>query len=1019
MTYISESNKNRILQAAEGKLFEVISDYVSLNPTDRKNKTFVGQCPSCKANKSLLVTPGKNMFGCKNCSNMGGTKPIDFLMRMGLTYPDALEKLAQILNVTIIDETPVPKNPKVGKKQAAKRTGTYLDTFLAGSGLTLDDVRASIELKDESKTVITGHVFKSGSLDNFYNEQKDIDDVLIEYYDLDGKPVLYDVLDEKGKHTGRTKPYVRVRYQFPEEHKDSKGRPTKYRTPKNAGTRLYIPQAIRSLYQAGKKIERLFVQEGEKKAEKCCKHGLFSVGISGIQNLGQNGQIPPDLVKIIQACEVKEVVMLFDSDWDELSSDLSINEDVQKRPRNFFYAARNFQTYIKTLKNRGLYLEIFIGHVLRNDNGDKGVDDLLTKSLQGKEDELLKDVNSLVNEKNLKGNYLQLHKITLMGDLKLSELWALDNPASFAERHKNVLKELPEFKIGRHQWRFNEKGELENTRPIEQDEQYWEEITNFKSGKTTYEFRYVEVINFLQNRGFGRMRRESRELSPYFIHVTPPTVRVVEPYEVRDYVVEFTKALRLKNVLELLFRGGPQYLGQDRLSNMAFIKPEFPESKRDEQLFYFKDICWRITKDKIHVADYSEITHQVWSDNVKQFPAEKTQEPLINVTRSDDGHFSYSVSDAGAKCHILQFLINTSNFTWRKERERLPVEPEEYQENKEHLVSKLCAIGYMLMTCKDRNVSRAVVAMDGRQSEVGKSNGRSGKSIIGEMFKHLVPAISVNGKVRDIEGDQFVWTELTEKTKVVFIDDVRTNFSLEFLFANITGDWTVNYKGGGRITFPFSVSPKIYITTNHALNGEGSSFIDRQWLIAFSDFYNESHKPLDDFGTLFFDEWGFEQWNLLWNLMADCVQIYLRYGIVQAPGERLEYRRMRQQMGENFILWADEYFSSEEHLNRKIVRRAMYDDFFDKSAMKDRKYITPTLFKEKVKIYCEFKGFNFNPLSYDPISRLPLKYDKKTGEPDIDNKTNGVEYFTIGTPDYHFKDMPQETTGDNKQQYKF
>lgn len=1014
MAYINESNKDRILRASEGKLLEVISDYVGLTP-DKRKLTYKGQCPGCQSSNGLLVTPGKNMFGCTKCNNFGGTKPIDFLMRMGMTYPDALEKLAQILNVVIIEDSPAEKKKK--KKQLGKKTGTYLDRFLAGSGLTSDDVEAKVELKDDQKTVITGHVFKTGTLDNFYNQKKDVDDVLIEYYDLEGKPVMYDVLDEKGKHTGRTKPYVRVRYQFPEEHKDSKGRPVKYRTPKHAGTRLFIPQRIRSIYQSEEKIERLFIQEGEKKAEKCCKHGIHSVGISGIQNLGQNGQIPPDLVKIIQKCEVKEIVLLFDSDWDDLSSDLSITEDVQKRPKNFFYAARNFQTYIKTLKNRGLYLEIYIGHVIKNDNNDKGVDDLLVNTLKGKEDELKKDVETLINKKELNGQFLQFHKITLMGDYKLSELWSLDNAASFAKRHKEVLQNLPEFKIGKHQWRFNEKGELVNTRPIEPDEQYWEEIENFKTKKSTYEFRYVECINFLQNRGFARMKRGA-DIAPYFIHITPPTVRVVEPYEVRDYIVEFTKALRLKNVLELLFRGGPQYLGQDRLSNLAFQSPEFVESRRDEQLFYFKDICWKITKDKINVIDYSDINHHIWSDQLKGFPAEKQEKPLIEVVQQKDGHFDYTLSQSGKNCHMLQFLINTSNFTWRKEREKLPIEPDEYQENKDHLISKLCAIGYLLMTSKDRNVSRAVVAMDGRQSEVGKSNGRSGKSIIGEMFKHLLPTIAINGKVKDIEGDQFVWTELTEKTKIVFIDDVRTNFSLEFLFACITGDWTVNYKGGGRNTYPFAVSPKIYITTNHALNGEGGSFMDRQWLIAFSDFYNEKHKPLDDFGTLFFDEWGFEQWNLLWNLMAECVQLYLKFGVVQAPGERLESRRMRQKMGEYFILWADEYFSDEYHLNTRLKRIDMYNDCTDKASQSDKKYLSPTAFKDKLKIYCQWKGYNFNPLAYDPISREPLKYDKKSGDPIIDDKSGGVEYFTIGTPDYHFKQIEPTETTENRQ-YKY
>lgn len=134
--------------------------------------------------------------------------------------------------------------------------------------------------------------------------------------------------------------------------------------------------------------------------------------------------------------------------------------------------------------------------------------------------------------------------------------------------------------------------------------------------------------------------------------------------------------------------------------------------------------------------------------------------------------------------------------------------PEEENENHIHLLSKLCAIGYMLMEAKDSNVARAVIGMDGKQSEVGESNGRSGKSLIGELMRNVMPIAYIPGKNSDIFKDQFVWNDVMEKTKLVFIDDVLQNFNFEFLFPNITGDWSVNYKGGRRITLSFSQSPK-------------------------------------------------------------------------------------------------------------------------------------------------------------------------------------------------------------------
>jgi hypothetical protein len=231
----------------------------------------------------------------------------------------------------------------------------------------------------------------------------------------------------------------------------------------------------------------------------------------------------------------------------------------------------------------------------------------------------------------------------------------------------------------------------------------------------------------------------------------------------------------------------------------------------------------------------------------------------------------------------------------------------------------------------------------------------------------------------------------------VFIDDVRTNFSLEFLFANITGNWSVNYKFGGRATLPFSSSPKIYLTTNHALNGEGSSFRDRQWRIAFSDYYNDQHKPIDDFGVLFFDEWDFEQWNLTWNLLAECVQLYLRFGVVEAPGDRIIQRQLRQAMGEAFISWAEEYFSDDNHRNTPLKRKDIYDSFLEYSP-EQRRYTTPHAFKSKIRKYCTWKGLLFNPHKYDTVSGLPMFFDSD-GRPDDSDKSGGIEYFLIGDPD--------------------
>lgn len=1013
MTYIAPHDKDRIVNAATGKLLDIVRDFIP--SIDKKGKDWVCKCPGCGRENGLTVSEAKQIFKCHKCNEVKGNTPIAFLMvTQKYDYIDSLIYLKDKFNI-IIDE-PEPKKVIPIKRSKSKKHGapdSYCSRMLSESGLTYDDVNAKIFSTKETSSIFEGPTFKPGSLTRTGEPSAEAgDDVIIYYYDLEGYPVCYEVKDKKGNPTGKWKTFFRVRWQFPDEHLDSNGKPYKYQSPRGSGAFIYIPQRIRASYQAKEKISRLYIQEGEKKAEKACKHGIPSIAISGIHNLGRNGRLPEDLIKLIIECQVDEVCFLLDADFDDISSNFKLDDNIEKRPRTFFYAVMNYREYMRSLKNRNKYVEIFFGYVKKNAAGDKGIDDLLANTLRDKEDLLAKDLEYAINEKDKAGDYVQLHQITSISPNKLEEFWCLNDPKSFITRHKDILKNCPEFKIGKHRWRFDGEA-IVSAQPIDSDEQFWEaKMKKDKDGNevfTGYEFKYSRCFRFLENRGFGRyLIPGSYDNDFKYIHVDPPLVRTVQHYEVNDFVTEFAKVSTNEAVLDMLYRGGVQYLGPQKLSNLQFIYPNFEEPSRDRQFFYFKEKCWEITANYIKEVEYSSINHMFWSDLKKDFPAKRFTDPMIRVKRDDKGHFSYTLTKEGKACHFLQFLINASNFTWRNERlidedlkagrtPKIKITPEEYQENVDHLFSKLCAIGYMMLSHKDRSVTRAVIAMDGKQSEVGSSHGRTGKSLVGLLFQKTLPTVYIPGKNKDLVSDQFIWNDIDEKTKIVFIDDTMINFDLEPFFPHLTGDWSVNKKGGMRLTIPFEKSPKMYIPTNHALTGDGASYADRQWMISFSDWYSDTHKPIDDFGVQFFSEWDFEQWNLMWNLLAECVQLYLKFGVIQAPAGRIEQRKLRQQIGEEFLIWAEEYFSDKEHLNKEISRKNMFDAFIE-FAPDQRKFCKAQHFKKKIIKYCEWKGYIYNPQRLDKMTGKCM-FLNKDGQPEMDHKSNGVEYFTIGDPE--------------------
>ena len=1007
---IPEEIKKQILETA--RIFDVANDFCEFH---KSGASFYANCPKCGKSgkgKGLIVTPAKDMAKCFSCG--WAPNPVNFLMEAEkMNYPDALRYLADRYNIIINGHTQKRKKGPQSKK-------TYCDEQLAASGLTEKDVTTLVYVDDTTEKAV--RIFESGTRDQ-YGKITAGDDMIIWYYDLQGKPVMF-------TRPGKNKPehLCRVRWQNPDLHKDKNGVPMKYSSPYGSGSHLYIPGIIRKIYKDGRQIERLYIQEGEKKAEKACKHGIPSVGIMGINNIGQQGKLPYDLQLIIQKSGVKEVVFILDSDWDHLSTHLTINKSVDQRPRNFFYAIRSYKEYFRTFENLNIYLEIYFATI--KSQGEKGIDDLLAGTLKGNELSLRDDLDRAIIEKDGQGEHVNVHKITSMSDGKLMELWALNSAEGFAAKYKDQLSELREFRIGKHKWKFNDDDQLVLAQPLQDDEQFWERQETYDSRgnlRVTYRFRYLYAYNFFRRRGFGRIMMASGMYQ--FCHLDHKVVRLVEPYEIKDFGMELAKEVAPREerveIMDMLYRGGKMYFGPDSLSNIDFVDPQFEFAGKDFQMLFFKDKFWKIGPESIEEKPLSELRYFVWRDKINEFDARLLPDEYFRIRRITDkdigstfptgekiaddylGMYTVELKPLAAKCDFCQFVWNTGEFFWDKYIEtyqgpegmiRYKKEDErtldERLETELHFISKITAMGYLLHQFFDKSKAKAIIGMDGKLSEVGSSWGGTGKSIFGDAIGKVIPQVAIGAKNKKLTEDPFWAEEVTEKTDNVFLDDVRANIDFEFFFPYITGKFMVNPKGSKKYTIPEKDTPKIYLGTNHAILGEGSSFKRRQFFIAFSDFYNEDHIPIDDFGNNFFDEWNQEQWNYYYNFLGHCLKAYLQYGLIEAPTERLEMRRMRQQIGEEFLGWADEYFTYDEtqgfflfndNLGHQIPRKELFQNFIDNHPGQ-RRYVTPTRFKKKMKLYCKYRGAQFNPYNF---------FDKEETIPGADDKSNGVEYFTI------------------------
>jgi len=249
---------------------------------------------------------------------------------------------------------------------------------------------------------------------------------------------------------------------------------------------------------------------------------------------------------------------------------------------------------------------------------------------------------------------------------------------------------------------------------------------------------------------------------------------------------------------------------------------------------------------------------------------------------------------------------------------------------------------------------KAVIGMDVKNSEVGTSHGRSGKSMIGWMVEQIVPTVIIDAKNKKLTEDQFMLEEVEQSTGVIVFDDCRSSIDFEHFFSLITGRATINRKGQGKFKLDSDHPLKLYFSTNHAMSGEGASFTDRQLLVGFSDYFSDSRKPVDVFGNLFFVEWDSEQWNLFYNCMAQCLQFYLQHGLIESPAERLEMRRLRQEIGDDFLSWAESFFSDPVNINVTYDRKELTGkiEVDVKGAMRWR----TTTIKKKLQLFCKYAG---------------------------------------------------------------
>lgn len=264
-----------------------------------------------------------------------------------------------------------------------------------------------------------------------------------------------------------------TRFQFPTTAKD--GSLAKYMPVTGGGTRLLITPKIVENYKAKKQIETLYMVEGFKKAHAMAFHGnLPVIGMNGLSGFKEpdKDKIRVELKEIIMVCQVKKVVIVYDSDLFDISSSKDKAETV--RPNLFFSAALAAKKYIENL------CDVVLVHPKP---GDKklGFDDLLlekreteftTSDLFRKTIKPDKGHQSVFDdfEKTLadnSGSMFSMIHLSASRDYKIREYFHLKDVNDFYNYHIDILREKGKFQFYTFKYKINESGVPEEIKETE------------------------------------------------------------------------------------------------------------------------------------------------------------------------------------------------------------------------------------------------------------------------------------------------------------------------------------------------------------------------------------------------------------------------------------------------------------------------------------------------------------------------------------------------------------------------
>jgi hypothetical protein len=488
--------------------------------------------------------------------------------------------------------------------------------------------------------------------------------------------------------------------------------------------------------------------------------------------------------------------------------------------------------------------------------------------------------------------------------------------------------------------------------------EFWYEVTvneGRDNERTEIQIDYTRFIDFLHQNGFGLLCYAKQvEIIRVVNHVVSPTLEKGNlNLTIKQFVLWNLRQWCEENVLEVMLKRHSTFFSTAFLTALKPLDIRFYHDTPDRCCLFFTNGFVTVRREaseatppKIPVTfqPYDQLQEYIWEALIQDHAYQGHYHPEPLKKPDQDAVFTsflfYCAMEFNGK-YGNDYDIVSADIT--------------------NFMAFQYTFGYLVHNYKDRANVRAVICVDNDVS-LGEANGRRGKSLFGEALKYLRKVTVEDGRNIKVENNQFAFQTVELDSNILLIDDVRSGFDFSALYNCITGDWSIERKRESRLLLGFEDAPKILITTNYAILGEGDSHQARWFILPFVRYFHAGYTPLHEFKQRFFLDWDEAEWQRFFDAVIECLRVYFK---AEQPilADLATYRKhkLTASMPAEYLNYFEEHFDPE-HFPVEVHKDDFFEGFRARYPMFEK--LTRNKFTGYLKTYCKLNGFVINP-GYD------------------------------------------------------